>query len=193
MLTFRVLEKCHKYVSGVFIHVKRKKSSPNLIVLSDPELLLQESVSQAVVQTVELSLRHLHVLADDVKSLLVPVLLPTNGEAVKPRAVPRRVAEQMVREQDDFTEQNVRYIGLLIAAFDVDLVLDDVSDDLLLLLTDLLFGSPVLALLFGSVQQTLLLGQLGSLDAIFGNGHQVVDGFRVAAPPAVILQTNENI
>lgn len=99
----------------------------------------------------------------------------------------------MVREQNDFTEQDVRYIGFLIATFDVYLVLDDVSDDLLLLLADLLFGSPVLALLFGSVQQSLLLGQLRSLDAIFGNGHQVVDGFRVATPPAVILQTNKNI
>lgn len=99
----------------------------------------------------------------------------------------------MVREQDDFTQQNVRYVGLLIATFDVDLVLDDVSDNLLLFLADLLFGSPVLPLLFGSVEETLLLGQFGSLDAIFGNGHQVVDGFCVATPPAVILQTKTNI
>ncbi len=99
----------------------------------------------------------------------------------------------MVREQNDFTKQNIRYIGLLIAAFDVYLVLDDVSDNLLLLFTDLLFGAPVLALLFGSIQQTLLLGLFSSLDAVFGNGHQVVDGFGITTPPAVILQKYKNI
>lgn len=93
----------------------------------------------------------------------------------------------MIRKQDDFTHENVGDVGLLIASFDVDLVFDNVSDDLLLFLADLLFGSPVLTLLFVSVQQTLLFGQFSGLDAILGNRHQVADGLSVAAPPTVIL------
>lgn len=104
-----------------------------------------------LVQAVELSLRHLHVLADDVKLLLFSVLLSADVEAADPGAVPRHVDAQIVREEDDFTEEDVGDVGLLIASFDVYLVLDDVPDDLLLLLADLLFGAPVLALLFGAV------------------------------------------
>lgn len=57
----------------------------------------------------------------------------------------------MVREQDDLKQQDVRDIGLLVATFDVDLVLDNVSDDLLFFFTDLFFGTPILAFLFGAV------------------------------------------
>lgn len=57
----------------------------------------------------------------------------------------------MVREQDDLKQQDVTDVGLLVATFDVDLVLDDVSDDLFFFFTDLLFGTPVLAFFFGAV------------------------------------------
>lgn len=78
-------------------------------------------------------------------------------------------------------------VGLLVAALDVDLVLDDVADHLLLLLTHLLLGAPVLALLLGPVEEALLLGDLRGLDAVLGHRHQVVDGLVVAAVPAVEL------
>lgn len=125
---------------------------------------------------------------DDVELLLVSVLLPAYGEAVNPGDVPGHVVGQVVREEHDLTQQDVGQVGLLVAPLDVDLGLDDVADHLLLLLPHLLLGAPVLALLFGAVEQALLLGDLHGLDAVFRDGHQVVDGLVVAAVPAVVLQ-----
>lgn len=124
---------------------------------------------------------------DNVELLLIPVLLPADGEAVNPGDVPGHVVGQVVGKEHDLTQQDVRQVGFLVAPFNVDLVFDDVTDHLLLLLPDLLFGAAVLALLFGAVQEALLLGDLGGLDPILGDSHKVVDGLVVAAVPAVVL------
>lgn len=49
-----------------------------------------------VLVAVKLSLGHLHVLANKVEFLLLPILLPFDGEAVYPPTVPDDVRAQEV-------------------------------------------------------------------------------------------------
>lgn len=125
---------------------------------------------------------------DDVELLLVSVLLPADGEAVDPGHVPGHVQAQVVGEEHNLTQQDVRHHGLLVASFNVNFILDNVSDHLLLLLPDLLLGASVLALLLGAIEETLLLGNLRGLDSVLGDRDQVVDGLVVAVEPAVVLK-----
>lgn len=107
---------------------------------------------------------------------------------VNPGDVPGHVVGQVVGKQHDLTQQDVRQVGLLVASFDVNFVFYYVTDHLLLLLPDLLFGPAVFALLLGAVEEALLLGDLGGLDPVLGYRHQVVEGLIVATVPAVVLE-----
>lgn len=127
------------------------------------------------------------MLADDVELLNMPILFPADVEAVDPGAVPHCVSTGIVGEENHPAQEDIEDVGLLVAAFDVNLVFNDVTDDLLLLLPELLLGALVSTLL-RLVEQPLLLGQLSGLEAVLGHSRQVVDSLSVAAPPAVVLR-----
>lgn len=122
-----------------------------------------------VLQAVKLRLGHLHRLADEVESLLLPVLFAFDIKVIDPPAVPSYVRAQVKRSQDDLKQEEVPDLGFLVAPFYVYLTFDNVLDDALLLVPDLFFGLLVFPFLLGFPEQSLLLGNLCCLDAVFGH------------------------
>ena len=63
----------------------------------------------------------------------------------------------------------------------------------LLLLLDLLLGlAPVGLLVGGGLEEAVLLGDLGGLDAVLGHRHDVLDGVLVVGPRRVVLHHRDD-
>lgn len=74
----------------------------------------------------------------------------------------------MKRSEDDLEQEEVTYLGFLVAPLYVYLTFYNILYDALLLVTDFFFGLLVFPFLFGFLEQSLLLGNLCCLDAVFG-------------------------
>lgn len=85
-------------------------------------------------------------------------------------------------------QEEITDLGFLVASLYIYFTFYNVLYNVLLLITNFLFGLFVSALLFGFSEQPLLLGNLHGLDAVLGHCGQVADGLVVAIPPAEKLE-----
>lgn len=149
-------------------HSPLAAATTHLVILLYPKLPLKKCLFLVVLQAVKLRLGHLHRLAYEVEPLLLPILSASDVKVIDPPAVPSYVRAQVKRSEDDLEQEEVTDLGFLVAPLYVYLTFYNVLYDALLLVTDFFFGLLVFPFLFGFFEQSLLLGNLCCLDAVFG-------------------------